>query len=125
MTRGITFDTGALIALERRQKRMRSIVTEATLQGLTITIPAPVLTEWWRKPSAAQTNILRAFEVEPLTERLAKLAGEAIESVAHATPIDAIVMASAASRGDIVFTSDFDDLDRLRAYFPNVRVLRT
>jgi hypothetical protein len=37
--------------------------------------------------------------------------------------VDAIVMASAAQRGDIVVTSDFDDLDQLRVLFPGVRVL--
>ena len=37
--------------------------------------------------------------------------------------VDAIVMASAASRGDLVYTSDVADLERLRAYFPTVRVL--
>jgi hypothetical protein len=34
-----------------------------------------------------------------------------------------IVMASAARRGDVVHTSDFEDLERLRAVFPTVRVL--
>jgi hypothetical protein len=53
----------------------------------------------------------------------AKLAGEALASVHGATAIDAIVMASAATRGDVVFTSDVDDLERLRAFFPRVRVL--
>jgi len=37
--------------------------------------------------------------------------------------VDAIVMASAASRGDVVYTSDFEDLTRLRAHFRSVRVL--
>jgi hypothetical protein len=32
-------------------------------------------------------------------------------------------MASAARRGDVVYTSDFDDLDRLRSHFPAVRIL--
>jgi len=32
-------------------------------------------------------------------------------------------MASAAQRGDIVYTSDFDDLTRLTGRFPAVRVL--
>jgi hypothetical protein len=32
-------------------------------------------------------------------------------------------MASAASRGDVVYASDVEDLERLRRYFPNVRVL--
>jgi hypothetical protein len=43
--------------------------------------------------------------------------------VRDAKTVDAIVMASAASRGDVVYTSDVDDLERLRAYFPAVRVL--
>jgi hypothetical protein len=37
--------------------------------------------------------------------------------------VDALVTASAARRGDVVYTSDFEDLDRLRSYFPTVRVL--
>jgi hypothetical protein len=37
--------------------------------------------------------------------------------------VDAIVMASAASRGDVVYTIDVDDLERLRTFFPGVRVL--
>jgi hypothetical protein len=38
--------------------------------------------------------------------------------------VDAIVMASAASRGDIVYSGDVEDLEALRGRFPNVRVLR-
>ena len=63
------------------------------------------------------------MRVERLEENVAKLAGEAIGRVAGATPIDAIVMASAALRGDIVYTSDIGDLERLKAFFPNVLVL--
>ncbi len=37
--------------------------------------------------------------------------------------IDAIVMASAARRGDLVSTPDLVDLESLRTYFPAVRVL--
>jgi hypothetical protein len=62
--------------------------------------------------------------VEPLLEELAKTAGEAVAAVKGAGAIDAIVMASAATRGDRVLTSDFDDLDRLRSYFPAVRLLQ-
>lgn len=121
---GVTFDTGALIALERSSKRMRDVFAAATARGLPITVPAPVLTEWWREPSKTNERILRSVDIEQLTAHLAKLAGEAIKSVPQATAIDAIVMASAAQRGDVVYTSDFDDLDRLRSHFPNVRVLR-
>jgi hypothetical protein len=40
-----------------------------------------------------------------------------------ATVNDAIVMASAAARSDIVYTSDYGDLVVLAARFPSVRVL--
>ena len=66
--------------------------------------------------------ILRPFASEPMSEGLAKTAGEALAAVSRATVVDAIVMASAASRGDIVYTSDFDDLSRLRGHFRSVRV---
>lgn len=119
---GLTFDTGALIALERGERRMRAISLDARRSGALVTVPAPVLIEWWRN-GPRQRDILQAILVEPTTKRLAKLAGEAIAAVPGATPIDALVMASAAQRGDVVYTSDFEDLDQLRAHFPSVRVL--
>ena len=60
--------------------------------------------------------------VEPLTDALARLAGECLARIGGATTVDAIVMASAAQRGDAVYTSDVVDLERLRAFFPAVRV---
>jgi predicted nucleic acid-binding protein len=122
-TQGLTFDTGALIALERGEKRMRTVSLAARASGALVTVPAPVIIEWWRN-GPGQRAILEAVTVEQTTERLAKLAGEAIAAVPGATPIDALVVASAAQRGDVVYTSDFKDLDQLRAHFPAVRVLR-
>ena len=67
-------------------------------------------------------HILGTVVVEPLTVALAKLAGEAMAAVKGASSVDAIVMASAAQRGDAVYTSDVGDLMRLGAFFPSVRV---
>lgn len=120
---GITFDTGALIALEHRRLRARQVVERAMEVKIRITVPAPILTEWWRGRSDVRERIARAVCVEPLTESVAKLAGEALAAVKGATAIDAILMASAAQRGDLVYTSDVDDLEKLRAHFRVVRVL--
>lgn len=120
---GLTFDTGALIALERRHQRIARVYRIAVEEGLPVTVPAPVLAEWWRGRTDAREIILRGVRVEPLDSDLAKLAGEAVAAVAKATAIDAIVMASAARRGDIVYTSDITDLSRLQGFFPSVRVL--
>lgn len=117
-----TFDTGALIALERRSQRIRQVVTRAVVLGVRISVPVAVVTEWWRGRTDAREQILSFLEVEPLSEGIAKAAGEAIAAVPGATAIDAIVMASAAARGAVVYTSDVDDLERLRSHFPGVRV---
>lgn len=45
---GLTFDTGALIALERRRQRMGQIYKTAVTDGLLVTVPSPVIAEWWR-----------------------------------------------------------------------------
>lgn len=120
----ITFDTGALIALERGNARMRVAVRTAQDRGALITVPAVVIAEWWREDSKRNRLILSSFIIEPTTERLARIAGEAMAEVPAASAIDAIVIASAAQRGDTVFTSDLEDLDPLRRCFPSVRVLR-
>ena len=74
---------------------------------------------------AGVARILDAVEVEPGTRALAEAAGLALATVgAGPSAADAIVMASAAQRNDVVYTSDFDDLSRLQAHFPGVRVLR-
>ncbi|MCC6902632.1 MAG: PIN domain-containing protein [Polyangiaceae bacterium] len=119
----ITFDTGALVALERRRQRMTDILARARSREDTIVVPQVVLAEWWRGRSDWRDRILAMLVIDRLTDACAKLAGEAIARVPGATAVDAIVMASAASRGDAVFTSDVDDLERLRAHFPGVRVL--
>lgn len=120
---GLTFDTGALIALERRHQRIARAYTTALADGVLITVPAVVIAEWWRGRSDTREAILRAVRVEETTTALARLAGEALTEVPGAGAIDALVMASAARRGDVVYTSDFADLARLQAYFPTVRLL--
>ena len=120
---GLTFDTGALIALERRHQRMARVYATAVADGILVTVPAVVVAEWWRGRSDARETILRGVRVEDTTVALARLAGEALAAVRGATAIDALVMASAARRGDIVYTSDLLDLGRLRGYFPAVRLL--
>jgi hypothetical protein len=53
---------------------------------------------------------------------LARAAGEALAAVPDAAVVDALVMASAARRGDVVSTSDFVDLQR-QAHVPTVTLL--
>jgi predicted nucleic acid-binding protein len=114
----ITLDTGALIALEGRRQRMTDVLASARSREEMIVVPQVVLAEWWRGRSDWRERILAMLVIDPLTDACARLAGKAVARVDGATAIDAIVMASAASRGDTVFTSDSDDLERLRMVFP-------
>lgn len=125
MAPGLTLDIGALIGLESRRHRMCKVFDTAVHDGVVMTVPTAVILEWWRAGAGSKLReqILRCARVEPLDERIAKLAAEAMVRVRGATPVNSVVMASAALRGDVVYTSDCADLDRLRSVFPMVRVL--
>jgi predicted nucleic acid-binding protein len=121
----ITLDTGALVAIERRDHRMRTWLTEALRTGAAITVPTCVAAEWWRGQRGPVARMLDVFRIEPLSLALAKLAGEAMAVARGATLVDCVVVASAAQRGDLVVTSDIADLGRIRdAMFREVRLRR-
>lgn len=120
---GLTFDTGMLIALERRTQRAWFVYREAMIRKVPITVPAVVVAEWWRGRTDAREHVRSGLRVEVLSEAVARLDGEALSRIRSATVVDAMVMASASLRGDVVYTQDFDDLERLRVVFPTVRVL--
>lgn len=125
---GLTFDTGALIGLERRRHAMREVYATAIAHHVPITVPVVVIAEWWRAGmrEKERATILRSVRVEPLDDYTARLAGVAMSLVRGAGTIDAIVMASASLRGDTVYTSDPNDLAALQVSVPqfaNVRVV--
>jgi hypothetical protein len=118
-----TFDTGALLALERNRQRMVTVFKTARTDKIPMLVPGPCVAEWWRGRTDVREKILASVIVVHGDDVLMKLAGEALAAVPKATCVDAIVMATAARRGGVVFTSDVDDLTRLQAVFPSVRVL--
>lgn len=99
MSAGLTLDTAALVALERRRDRVLRLLRAAAVRRMPVTAPAVVVSEWWRGRTDVRDAILAAVLVEPMSVRLARVAGEALAAVRGATTIDAIVMASAALRG--------------------------
>jgi len=121
----LTFDTGALIAWEGNRANINKIVALATELERRIYVPQVVLAEWWRGYSKRRGQILRSVTIDPVTTHQAKAAGEALAQLGMATcaelTIDALVMASAATRGDIVYTSDQNDLLLLQNHFKGVR----
>jgi len=119
----LTFDTGALLALERNRQRMVAVFKTAFADKTPIYVPSMCVVEWWRGRTDLREKILASVIVEHTDNALVRLTGEALAAVPSATSIDAIVMATAARRGGTVFTSDVEDLLRLQTVFPTVRVL--
>jgi len=106
----VTFDTGVLIALERRHAGALALLRACKLSRASITIPATVVAEWWRGTHGA---LLESGSLEALTPELAQRAGELLASTGGKNAVDATVVASAAQRGDIVVTGDGQDLREL------------
>lgn len=120
---GITFDTGALIGLERRTERMKAVLARIAARQLPVTVPAAVVAEWDRGQRDWRRVLTLAKRIEPTSEALARVAGAALRATGGSNAIDAIVMASAAQRGDVVYTSAVADLQVLARAFPDVRIL--
>ena len=114
---GITLDTGALIALDRGDKRMIALLQQVLAQGCTFRVPSGVVGQAWRngRVQAILARFLRAEEVEivPLDEQLARFCGELCGATNTSDIIDASVVILARKRRDTIVTSDPDDLRRL------------
>ena len=114
---GITLDAGALIALNRGNKRMIALLAEALKQRRSFRIPAGVVGQAWRngRTQVALARFLRAYEVEivSLDEQLARSCGELCAATETLDVIDASVVILARERGDIIVTSDADEFRRL------------
>jgi predicted nucleic acid-binding protein len=121
-SRAITFDTGALIALERRKERAIKVYTHARDRGLIVAAANVSLAEWWRGRTDRREAVLRGLLVESVSDEVMKLAGVALGRVRAATTIDAIVAAFAVQRTGIVYTSDVEDFGALQTFFPALRV---
>jgi hypothetical protein len=118
------FDTGMLIALERRKPRATAAFRNIVRRGILASVPAVVYAEWWPGRSDIREEILATVEVEDMPPMLCRAAGEALGAVRGASLADATGMASAALRGGgIVYTSDVGDMARLQRWLSSVAVL--
>jgi len=89
-----------------------------------ITVPTVVVLEWWRGQHPGPVKeLLLGCSIEPLNEALSRVAGLAVAAIPGAGHIDAVVMASAALRGDVVYTGDMTDMQALGTHFQSVKVL--
>lgn len=121
--RGATYDTGMLIAIDRRKARAMAVHEWLHEEQIPVSVPWVVVAEFWRGRTDRRDALLRSVDIAVPSLALAQTAGVALGAVKGATLADAIVMASAALRGNVVYTGDIDDLSRLGRHFPGVRLL--
>lgn len=113
---GVTYDTGALIAAERDSKSVWGLHRRVLERGMRPTLPTVVLGQAWRGgPQARLSRLVSGCRVEPFTEQQARLAGKALAASGGSDLVDAAVVVTALARGDLVVTSDPDDLRRIAA----------
>ena len=114
---GIVLDAGALIALDRGDKRMIALLHRALAQGRALRVPAGVVGQTWRDGRIQVTlaRFLRSEEVEiiPLDPQLARSCGELCGATHSSDVIDASVVILARAHRDPIVTSDPNDLRRL------------
>jgi predicted nucleic acid-binding protein len=114
---GVVLDTGALIALERGDKRMIALLRRALAQGRSFRVPAGVVGQAWRSGRVQVTlaRFLRSEEVEivPLDDQLARSCGELCGAASASDVVDASVVIVARERQDLIVTSDPGDIRRL------------
>lgn len=115
--KGITFDAGGLIALDRDDRRVLTLVARAAERGLRITIPATALAQAIRNP-AKQARLSRLIrqagtDLIALDGPDATAAGLVLAGTATADIVDAHVVICAQRAGQAVVTSDARDLRRI------------
>lgn len=111
---GVTYDSGALVAAERDDRRMWAMHRRALERLHTPTVPAGVLAQAWRGgPQPLLARLLDGCAIEPLDEPAARAAGQLLARAQSADVIDASVVAGSLRRGDAIVTSDRRDIESL------------
>jgi predicted nucleic acid-binding protein len=122
----VVYDTGALIAAERRDPSMWAFHDEALAIGHRPVVPVTVLAQAWRGgPQHNLSRLLRGCQVFPDNEGLGRLAGAMCGLSGTSDVVDALVVATAIELDALVVTSDPDDLKHLSASVNQKLVLHT
>jgi predicted nucleic acid-binding protein len=115
--KGITFDAGGLIALDRNDRRVLTLLARAAERGIRITIPATALAQAVRNPArqARLSRLIRqpSTDLMPLNGPDATAVGLLLARTATADIVDAHVVVCAQRTGQAVVTSDAGDLRRI------------
>ncbi len=123
---GVTFDAGGLIALDRGDRRVLTLLARAAERGMRVTIPATALAQAIRNPArqARLTRLIRqaSTDLVSLDGPEATATGLLLAATRTTDIVDAHVVICARRAEQVVVTSDADDLRRLDPGLQLVRV---
>ena len=113
MTR-LVLDAGALIALEQNDRSLWAALKITASQSGDVVVPSTALAQAWRG-GAKQAILARALEhcVIASFDDVAKVVGELCGRTRTRDVCDAHVALVASLRGDVLYTSDPEDLGPL------------
>jgi hypothetical protein len=113
---GVTYDTGALIAADRNDRRMWALHVGFVAEEVVPTVPAPVVAEAWRGGSrqASLARMLAGCDIEAMTAEQARQVGVLAGRADHDDVVDATVVEGAARRNDdVILTSNETHIRKL------------
>lgn len=112
----LVLDTGALIAIERRDRTMTAFLRNARLTGLPVRTSSAAVAQAWRDGSRQVRLVLalRGMREEAVDRPAARRIGELLAASGSADVVDASIV-DIALPGDEILTSDPDDIHRLVA----------
>lgn len=110
----LVLDTGALLAIDRRDRRMGTLLRVAQQERIPVrTSPAAVAQVWRHGARQAQlARVLAGVAAPPLDLGIGKILGALLGTSRTCDVVDAHV-ASLARAGDLILTSDPGDLKHL------------
>lgn len=106
---GVTYDTGALIAGDRNDRRMWALHVGFIAEDVVPSVPAPVVAEAWRggPRQASLARMLAGCDIEAMTSGMARRVGELAGRADHDDVVDVTVVEAAARRDDdVIVTSN-------------------
>jgi hypothetical protein len=111
----LILDAGALIAVERGSRELDVVLRRELFSPRLPATHGGVVGQVWRAGDARQARLARALSgirVAPLDESLGKRAGSLLARARRSDVIDAALVLLAQD-GDIILTSDREDLEPL------------
>ena len=111
----LVLDAGALVGLQRRDRRLVALVKAAEEDGTDLRTVAPVVGQVWRGGTGRQALLARyvqGIDVVPADARRCRAAGLLLGASGTADVVDALVVGVALAHDEIL-TSDPQDIRRL------------